>query len=232
MAITYISNASIEDEDCSVITDWANDDVSPFVSSQATFDGKSCFKFYTGASWHVASGRARRIKDVGTLGSRFVVSLNLYCDLIGTLAGVDYFRADVYNGTIKFVVRFCSDGLYIFDGASWMTAGNLVVQDSWQEWTFDVDASTPADANVDIYIGQSLQVSSFDCSHVSGDTNGNCKLSQLGYSNHYQLSYVDWFKVGDAFEGEGWGHSFLGASSPGEALGVSAGSIGSIIGVS
>jgi hypothetical protein len=96
------------------------------------------------------------------------------------------------------IIKFCSDGLFIDDGAGWVELGvNLVAIDTWQEWTFDIDFSVPATANVDVYL-DNVSKGNADCSKV-GWSNGSINITQLSITTANRISYVDWIKVGDAF---------------------------------
>lgn len=193
---TILSNASFYNEDCSDITDWTDNDLGTGASTQVTFDGKSCFKFDSGAPAD-PNNYARRYIDVGTFGDRVVVSLSLYCDAVGIRADSDYFYLEVQRNDVRLNARFCSDGLFIHRGESINEFGtDLVVQDTWQEWTFDIDFSTPATANVYIYLNGVLQGNA-DCSHTTAGTNGYVLLAQLGNTTANRISYVDWIKVGN-----------------------------------
>lgn len=194
-----IANTSFLDEDCSDISDWADQDADTGESTQVTFDSKSCFKFDSGAS--TASPYARRAIDVGDFGDRVVISLSLHFDAIGTLANSDLFEIYVVNADVRAIIRFASDGLFIYDGAANNEVGtNIVVQDTWQEWTFDIDFTTPASATVDVYLDGSLVGDGIDCSDTGTFANdGMVRLTQYGYATANRISYVDWVKVGTGF---------------------------------
>ena len=201
--MAIISNASLEDEDCSDITDWTADSGPPCETSQVTFDGKSCFKFATNAG-ATPNCRASIYKDVGSyvdLGNRIVVSLNLYCDAIGTFADNDLFLLQLYRDDWQFRAWFASDGLFICDGVNYNEVGmNLVVQDTWQEWTFDIDLSGGVgSATCDVYLDRDLKAADVDCSYDSGGTDGNTILRLIGYTTNDRIAYVDWFKAGNRF---------------------------------
>jgi len=197
-----VSNASLEDEDCSVITDWVNEDQSPAESTQVTFDGKSCFRFDTNEG-AAGNDTARRRKDIGSingLGNRIVFSLKTYCDAIGPQTN-DCFYTSIRRSDWAFIVHFQSDGLFINDGVTITEVGtNLVVQDTWQEWTFDIDLSGGvANAVCDVYLDNILKESDVDCSKTGTYNDGYCYLIMFGYNTDHRIGYVDWFKVGDSF---------------------------------
>lgn len=194
-----IANTSFLNEDCSDISDWTDGDTDTGESTQVTFDSKSCFKFNSGAS--TASPTAIRTIDTGyTFGDRVVVSLSLYCDAIGTQSAWDDFELLVVQAAVRGMIYFCSDGLFVYDGAAYNEVGtNIVVQDTWQEWTFDFDFSTPASATVDIYLDGDLVGNNIDCSSTGAFAVGRIKLTQFGFNTANRISYVDWVKVGTGF---------------------------------
>jgi hypothetical protein len=125
--------------------------------------------------------------------------LNLYVDA-AVYSGFDCFELQVRRNDVRLVVDWGSDGLFVHDGAARNEVGtNEVTLDTWQEWTFDIDFSTPASATVDIYRDGSLLASDVDCSYEGSYANGFVALAQYGYATANQISYVDWIKVGDAF---------------------------------
>jgi hypothetical protein len=186
-----ISNADIDDEDMADITDWTEGKTGTASSSQVTFDGKSCMKLDSGGA---GSGYyVYRIKDTGTFGTRTVISFSIYCDKVGTQANTDCLGFVAYDGTNICNMRFCSDGLFFYNGAAWVEVGtDLVVLDTWQEWTFDINWVT---LKADVYLGGTLRVSGVNC-YVGAGTNGNVLFIQYGYNTANEISYVNWIKVG------------------------------------
>lgn len=197
------SNGILLDLDCSDLTGWTDSDTGEAVSSQVTFDGKSCYKFdsVTSADTNDYASREKDVGSVEGLGTRVTVSINTYFDLVGVLAGTDYFYLVVPRSDWKLSIAFASDGLFVYDGASFNEVGtNLVQLDAWQEWSFDIDLSGGiASAVCDVYLDQSLVASSVDCSWMAADTDGLIRITQYGYATDNQITYLDWFKIGDAF---------------------------------
>ena len=98
------------------------------------------------------------------------------------------------------VAVFCSDGLFIYDGAAYNEVGtNIVSQDAWQEWTFIVDLSAGvASAVCDVYLNDVLQASDVDCSDdTSLEDDGLVALSQWGHTTDDCITYIDYLKIGD-----------------------------------
>lgn len=208
--IYYRSNASLEDEDCSDISDWIDGDTGPTESTQVDNPlggGLSTFKFDTKGS---AAGNdyAQRTKNIGSidsLGNRFVVSLRLYFAALGSLAGIDYLEVAVKRSDMWLRVRFATDGLFVFNGTTYPEIGTDIVKHGgsaeWQEWTFDVDVSAGvANAVCDVYLNNILEATDVDCSFEIVATDGLCLLILYGKGTDDRISYVDWFKVGDNFE--------------------------------
>jgi hypothetical protein len=193
-----ISNADILDEDMAVITDWTDADVGSGVSSQATFDGKSCMKLLTGA----ASGTtvAARQRDLGSfIGVTRVFSFSLYCSAIGAIADADYFTFLARDGTHLIFLAFTTDGLFIVTDAGSVEIGTDIVQTGvWQEWTLVINFTTFL---MDVYLDQMLIASGVDCHNTGAGTDGMVLFCQYGHTTANRLSYVDWFKAGTAVGG-------------------------------
>jgi len=233
-----INDGSEEDEDCAVITDWTDGDAvaGTAESTQKTYDGCSYFGFNTFAS---ASGNdyARRYKDVGSiesLGDTFSVSIKLYHVNIGSRN--DSFFIQVERSDMVFFAYFQSDGLKLSDSeGSYTEVGtNIVVEDSWQTWTFIVDVSNGvANATCDVYLGTVKQGDDIDCSYTGNNTDGKVSLWQMGIDHDDQLSFVDWLLIGDSGASPEWEHTFIGvgAANIDSAIGVSLSDIENVIGV-
>jgi len=202
-----VSNGSAYNIDCSDITGWTDSDTGEAVSSQVTFDGKSTFKFDTVTSADTDDSAIRYIDfgSVEAIGNNPIVSLSVYCDAIGTQANNDYFRFKTERSDWRLDVKFCSDGLFIHNGTAYVEVGtNIVVQDVWQEWTFDIDLSAGvASATVDIYRNNVLMASNFGCSATGAYEDGYLEFRLYGYTTNSRIAYVDWLKIGDQFEGAG-----------------------------
>lgn len=181
------------DEDCSDISDWTDSDIGTGVSSQTTFDSKSCFKFDTGAS---TGDKAERYCDVGSFGNYVRCELSLNHDALGTMANGDSVRLSVQKAGVQLNVLFATDGLFIYDGATWNEVGtNLVQEDAWQTWIFACDFSTPAASNCDVYLNGDLKESSVDCSQTGSYTEGKVLVSQNGQTTANRISYLDYIKL-------------------------------------
>ena len=201
--ITF-SGGTIKDENCVDISDWTTDgDTGTGVSSQIIFDNKSCFKMDV-----VSAGGGNSASSTLVIGSfqtnPNVVSIKLYHDTLGTLAAVDYFELVLQATSYRCSIRWASDGLYIYDGASWNEVGtNLVQIDTWQEWTFSWTQQVAG--VVDVYLNNVLQASAVDCSDSTAGTTGTTTMTQRG-TTVIGLTYIDWFKAGNGFRygGETW----------------------------
>lgn len=203
-----VSNGSAFNIDCSDISGWTDGDTGEGVSSQVTFDSKSCFKFDTVTSADT-NDQAKRSIDFGSvesIGNRVVISFNLYCDAIGTVINDDVLWFAVERNDWRFLIRLCSDGLVITNASGSVEVGtDLVVQDVWQEWTFDIDLSAGiANAVVDVYLNNVLKVSDVSCNITGAYTDGNVIFNLHGYATNSRISYVDWIKIGNGFAGSPW----------------------------
>ena len=197
--IGSISNGDIYIDEFTDISSWTDEDTGTAVSSQTTFDGKSCMSLYSGTN----AGEADRSKDTGSMGAtRTVVSFKLYCDKIGTNG--DAFTFIAGNGTRGINFGFASDGLFCNAASAVEVGTNLVVQDVWQEWTFDINWSTQT---CDVYLNKKLVGDNIDFTGASVKTDGYVLLKVDGYgAAGYNIQvYVDWFKAGSDFTPAGPG---------------------------
>jgi len=194
--VTYISNGDICDEDMIDITDWTDGDNIYGVSTQVTFDSKSCMKLDSGNN---TAGSSLRVRDIGTFGNRTVFSMNLYHEALGTrpFNDGDSFAFSSSNGTTHLLVCFATDGLFVFKNGYNEIGTDLVSVGVWQQWTFDVNWITQT---VDIYQNNILKVSGADCSYTGeAPANGVTSFTQIGQTNINRISYVDYFKAGSDF---------------------------------
>lgn len=185
--VLNLSNADIDNEDMSDITDWTDDDGGTGDSSQATFDSKSCMRLFSGAN---TGSYARRRRDLGTFGTRTVFSFSLYCDAVGALATADDLEFNAENGVKRLRAHFGSDGLFI---DSTEVGTDIVVQDTWQYWTLDVNWSA---YTVDVYLNGILQGSGIAFVADPSYVDGIVQFIQYGITTTNRLSYVDWLKSG------------------------------------
>jgi len=235
-----ISNASLLDlagTAAELADGWTDADTGEAVSTSEVnapaADPKATVWSFDSKTSAVTNDHAERNKDVGSidgLGNRIVISVKVYCDAIGTLANQDYFILAIFRSDWGFDVVFVSDGLYIYDGAVWNEIGtDIVVQDTWQEWTFDVDISGGVAAAVcDVYLNNVLQASDIDCSYTGTWTDGTIILRQSGYGTDDLLSYIDWLKVGDGF---GWTGKINGVTNPAKINGIAVANIAKVLGI-
>lgn len=195
--MSYRSNADIDDEDMADISDWTDADSGTGASTQATFDGQSSMKLDSGGTAGVTN-YAERYQDIGSFGNRTIFSVNIYCDAIGFVGNNDNVQISFYNGSTQIFIVLGSDGLYVFDGVAFHEVGNdLVVQDIWQEWTFDVNWVAQT---MDVYLNDVLKASGVDCSYADATANGYVLFAQLGKTTTNRITYIDWFKAGSDFE--------------------------------
>ncbi len=191
-AVYTIGTGGILDEDCSDITDWTDNDTAGAASTQATFQGRDTFQMTVTA--HAAGRKAERYIDAGTIGTTYTIEIRLYCDLIGTQAAGDYFSLAVDNGAATLGVRWCTDGLFIYDGAAWNEVGtNIVDSDVWTVWRFAVTTG----ATVAVYKNGFLMAAAQDCSDATTPTDGLVTIAQNGVITDNVISYVDFVKLSD-----------------------------------
>ena len=206
-----ISNGSALSLDCSDLTGWADGDTGTAVSSQATFDGESTFKFDSGVNSAANNDYSARAQDIGSItaiGNRLVISFKTYHDALGAWGGGNGPNRDVLrflimrsDGFINIILG--TDGLWVFyDTELTKELGtNLVVQDTWQTWTFDYDLSGGMSASVlDVYLDGALVVEGTTDVTTSGTpTDGSVNIIQYGYATDNRITYMDYLIIGDGF---------------------------------
>jgi hypothetical protein len=180
-------------DDCSSLTNWDDDDAVNGVSSQTTFQGRQVFKFDSGASG--AGTWAKRSQDVGSFANGGTVTMRIYIEDIGATTDVDHFQLQFGDGTNFVKIRMGSDGMFVYDGGSWVEIDtDIVSADTWQEWTFDADSSF---ATMNIYLDGTLQESGVDITNTEGNTDGDVIIAQNGQTTANRITYVDLIRVSD-----------------------------------
>jgi hypothetical protein len=139
-----------------------------------------------------------------TYGDRTIITTRIYCDTIGTLADSDYLQITFDNETTQLRIKLCSDGMFIYDGVTDNEVGtNIVVQDTWQTWTFDVNwVAQTVDVYLDVSQVRTLQGSAnVDFSYAVASYNGYKSFWQKGNTTVSQISYVDFIAIGTGSNG-------------------------------
>ena len=187
------------DEDCADISDWTDYDLINGVSSQVTFDSKSCFKFDSNTA--DTDNRAARYRDDITKPANYTLEFNLYCDAIGG-TNWDHLRVQIKNNISHLWFRIRSDGLFVLaSGNVWNEVGtDLVVQDTWQIWRFEVTGGNAATATVDVYLDDILKASNVDCDVVG--TGQRFEIHLDGATVNDQITYIDYIKIGTGLKTE------------------------------
>jgi hypothetical protein len=186
------SNTTYKYENCSDISDWNNQDSGNAASTQATFDSREVFKILGGAT---GGGNTAKIDlDLGTFGDDVTTTIRLYHEDLGTQADVDHFALEIDTLEWRMVIRFGTDGLFVYDGGTWNEIGtNIVDVDTWTTWTFqmDFDAET-----ANIWKDGVSVATGVDVSYI-GDTDGMIDILQYSNTTANRLTYIDYIKVGD-----------------------------------
>jgi len=187
------SNGSVYSSEFTDISDWTDGDAGDGISSQVTFDGKSCLKLDSGSG---SGNYSLRTKSFGTsvFGKIFSFSFNVYFEKLGTVTNNDNFRLEVNGKNCTIDAYFSLSGLYISNDSSFdLIDANIVVQGIWQEWTFTVNDFTNT---VDIYLDKKLKYSNIavrSLIHISGKT----YLRQEGQTTANCITYINWLKTGN-----------------------------------
>ncbi len=182
------------------ISGWSDNDAGDGASTLSGFGGTDgCVKLDSGSAG--AGNYAELLQDIGSIPTEFVATIKIYCDAIGTLSNTDYFYFHIRRPDMMIAAKFQSDGLFIFDGATWNEVGtNVVIQDTWQTWEFVVDATTAATSTCDVYLNGTLIASSVDCSYIGSFADGETEIISYGLTSANMITYVDYIKVGKEME--------------------------------
>lgn len=186
-------------EDCSDISDWIDSDAGNGVSEvspagQFRMDGNAA---------DVAGG-AYRQRDIGEFPNVFTAEIKLYHDKLGTFANTDYFVFRADKNDVKLIVVYATDGLFVYDGASYNEVGIDLVKHGgsaeWQTWRFVIDMTVAADATVDIYLTDSTHEnekvgSAIDCSVEGAYPEGIVHIVQYCRAVNDQLAHIDYVKI-------------------------------------
>jgi hypothetical protein len=199
-----LSDASYNSWDCSDISGWVDEDSGDGVSDQTTFDGRSVFSFDNGSAG--AGNDAERKEEVtggGGFGVRATATIRVYCSDIGAQADGDVFNIEFDDGATACRIQLAIDGIFVDDGAAWNEVGtDLVVEDTWQEWTFDINWTAKT---VDIYLDGIQVGNDVDCSRTAFSVTGQIGLRQDGDTTANRKSYVDMIRAGTGLT---TGHGF------------------------
>lgn len=198
--VTARANNTYLNDDCSDILDWVDVSTGDASFTQTSYDGEDCYKADSGPT--AGSGhRAIIYQNLGSFGNTVYVSVFMYSDALGLSNDTDYHQFIVYKETCRLLVQWSSDGLFIHDGVDWNEVEtDIVLQDSWHEWTFEIDFTTPASATVNVFLDGIVQKRDVDCSNTgSGWTNGQVMLVQRGDTTASRITYISWLRIGDDF---------------------------------
>ncbi len=185
--------ATLLNEDCAVITDWADEDAGAGASSQATFDSRSTMRLLNTG---VAGDMAKRTRTVGGFGSRIGVEITMYINTIGIYSGVDYFEFDIYNGHVVAKVRIDQNDIYVYSGVSWVSAGVTVYQDKWFTLKFLLDTETPGEEFLTLF-RDNVAIGDYWCKNPTTATPGKIEIFARGSTAATDV-YVDSIIVGSA----------------------------------
>lgn len=207
------SDAALLDDDMSDLSSWVDGDAVNGDSSQTEYNGRETMKLDSGTA---AGGTfALRSQDVGSFAAGASVTLRLNHAALGTQGNNDHFNCEIQDGTNKCVFICTTEGLFVYDGASWNEVGTDIVDVGvWTEWTFIVAADF---STVAIYKDGSLQAAAQDCSYAAAGTDGMITLKQNGATTSNRITYVDICKADDGDFTSDSGDSFSDGTATGGA---------------
>ncbi len=208
----YIWN--LIDDDCSSLGDWLDLDSGGGESSQATYDGRSCFKLDSGAS---EGGVAELVKSLSFAGKKATIDVTMNHAALGTRGNQDhvmlYIGGTKTYGYPNVLIYFASDGLFVHDDGSIVEIGTNIVQaDAWQEWRFIIDWSSQT---LDVYLDNELVTSGVSCI-LTSDGSG-VGMRQYGDTTTNRITYIDGISVTDG-EFLPVEYSYRLGASPGTAI--------------
>jgi hypothetical protein len=190
------SDGSFGTEDGTTLGTWDDDDQGDGATTEVTYDGYTSIKMDSGSVDF--ENRAVISKDFGTFGNTVTVTIRMYHDKIGIRdPDGDAVKLDIMHADSGCFIYFASDGMFINDGVSWNEVGtNIVDEDTWTTWTFVVDFSVAATANVDVYKDNVEVALAVDCSNVGAQTSGDIAITCYGNTAANDITYIDDIKVG------------------------------------
>ena len=189
--------------DCSVITDWSDDDNNNGVSEQSQYAGRQVFRMDANALG--ANNYAGRKANLITLANGLTLTYRIYHQALGTDANDDHFELFVSDGNNVCLIKHETGGLFVYDGAALNEVGtDLVSTGEWQEWTIDIAADF---ATVDIYLEGALVGDDVDCSwgNVTAQT---VQFRQYGVTTDNMLTHIDYMRYANVTAWLNQGNNF------------------------
>lgn len=190
------------DENCSDISDWADEDVRAAVSE---VDPAGQFRFDTNTS-SVTNDYCQRSRNIGSYPDIFTLEIKLYHDALGAIGDIDYFGINLRQADKCLFINFNSDGLRIHDTNSGYTnvGADLVkegVSAEWQIWRFLVDyTGVASEGTVDVYLKDSTHDwekvgTAIPCSTEGSFDDGYTHLQQNGRTHDDRITHIDYMKI-------------------------------------
>ena len=178
------------------VNGWVDNDAVNGVSDAYTLSGQKTIRFDTNTA--APGNQASGYVDLSALtpGSKLEFSFGLYLSSVGTQANGDGFEISYEWAGAKFSAQFCSDGLFLWSGGSWVevvpaTGEDIIATGEWNRFTFEVDTSTPASATCYVYKGVICEGYALSCIDAGSYTNGKLTFTQYGATSNDNLSYID-----------------------------------------
>jgi len=203
------SNGDIFEDHFKSVAGWVDNDSGTGVSQQALFDGLHTLSLYQANN----NGQAERYRDLASYtADRCVVTVKLYIDTMGSTAGeiegvfVRFTGIDDDSDKWTLNARWRSDGLFIYNGSSWIEVGtDEVTLDQWDEWTFDcrnlADITT---AVVDVYLNEALIDSNVSLQDNNSDGDGRLRMRIDTWATANVQAYFDYIRLGTGCDDEGF----------------------------
>lgn len=147
--------ASIMEENCDGIGDWADVDAGSGASSQVGFDGKSTFRFLNTGT---AGDEAKRSKYVpnNRIPAKMAIETSIYMNTIGSKDATDDFAISFNTGNGRFGLAFDVKEISVVNGTTYPTdyiqTGVVTRQDDWMDIKMFYDSTDPDDRFLEFWL--------------------------------------------------------------------------------
>ncbi len=186
------------DMDENHLYEWTDNSNNGGTRTQTNFNDTSSIMLDSGTSTGISTYGSMQYDFGSIYADTFSLTVKLYHSALGVSTSDDGFQLALEKDDCRFNIKIGTEGINIFDGSAFnhqTGSGTWIAQDTWQTWRFDIDMSTPASATCDIYLGETLMISSVDCSDSGSFTDGRFTLTQHGVTTASQITYVDYLKI-------------------------------------
>jgi len=187
---------SIFNEDCADISDWDDHDYGEGESSQITFDGKSCFKFFVDTLGGAAS-RYRKENSISTIND-YILDINFYLEDLHKYSSGPHIDFQIQGINYRFYAYLLSleedtiNKIRIYDDVDGNTDVSMTInKGSWYNIKFKVHDNQEL---VDIYLNNQFIQGNIKCKSSTAVA-GRMYISSLFQFADTVTFYIDHFKI-------------------------------------